>query len=525
MEATTPKWRFVPVFEYGIGWGLGILLSPLLHTLTKNYQHFLMVCLAANLVLCLWLHWGVFESIRWLLSEGKINRAQIELQRACRINNIENGAELAQKIAQVQQQQVRKASQFIEAKQAPARLAQAMQQELETATQELNVLGSAIRRSFALSSSPESPPTPTINILDNVSTTNTGGGAAATSQLVLSPTLARRSFALSGNILPEPTELPPKPLDLIMMDGSCSSREQARHSITTQALIQLALKYSKTIQEQEEGKCFLTQIFHRKLYKLTIVLMLLSIMLETSYFGLIQANKFVGNSVTLNYMTGALGEWVANLLFMLVLWAFSRRVAIILPTLLSALACFGIALAYHLIPDHQPHEGGMNDSVRLNVNEANITGLRDQVDSIILNDNQASNLYTNDGGHHSGNFIGAKDGGAEMVELRETINFCLMTIGKLTIAVTIQVSSTIGMEAYPNNLRQTGLGAIVLVGRLGSICAPFLFNDSSDDKLMFKMTLVVLSAIGMIVCLMVPFFLRDTTDKDLCDRLNDIEED
>lgn len=461
MESTSPRWRFVPVFEYGIGWGLGMMICPFLNDLTKNYRYFLLISLVWQLLMLIWYKYGVFESIRWLLSEGLINQAQIELRRACRFNRVKNGAELAQKIADVQINQLRKASCVIEEKMAPMRLAKALHADEETASQELSVLSSAIRKSFALDS-------PLNGTTLNVDSNNGQQQNNEQQQLV----------------------------ELMIM-GDCGP--QHRNSITTQGLIQLALKYSKTLQQQEEGKFFLMQMFHRKLYKITLTLMLLSLTLETSYYGLLQANKFVGSSINVNYITGAASEWLAAVAYMAIMGAFNRRVALMGPTTMGSIACLCIALTYQLIPNVNTRENAA----------AGFTGAGLDFKTISF-------------GLYAGNSSSPTQ--EDMVQYRDNINFWVMNVGKLAITAAIQVSATIVMEAYPNNLRQSGSGAIVMVGRIGSIVAPFLFNDLSEDKFVLKMTLITIACMGFFTSSLVPFLVRDTTGKELCDRLNEIDD-
>lgn len=518
MESTSPKWRFVPVFQFGFGWGIGVFIVPILNGITRNYQYFLLVSLVWQILMALWLRFGIFESIRWLLSEGKINKAQIELQRACRMNRIKNGTGLAQKIAQVQVQQVRKASLIIAEKTAPISLATDIDQatEPETESREMILLGEAIRRSFGL---------PTL-ANDKSHREENNNAAAKTTQdsnestvnpdltLVLSPTLARKSFSIASEVVSEAQlKLQQQQLNQQSTETSILDKiaPQARQSITTQCLIQLALKYGKNLQQQDEGSFFLVKMFHRKLYKATIVLMMESIMLEMAYYGLLQTKSFIGPNVDLNYMAGALCEWLAAGGYLTILYIFSRKLALILPTMLSALICCGIALSYHLIPN--------NTSSFINSHGNSIEPEERLIEIIAHHKNESiSNSYFTQ-------TRGATTQDDELIRLRESINFWLTTIGKLTVTVSIQVAATISMEYYPNNLRQTACGAIVFMGRVGSVLAPFLFNDLSEEKTVFKITLVSISMFGFIVCFMVPFLLHDTKDKELCDSMNEIKYD
>lgn len=529
MEATPPKLRFVAVFEYGIGWGLGQAMVPFVNDSTKNYQHFLIFLLAFQLALLPWLNFGIFESIRWLISEAKISEAQIELRRACNWNRKTNGAKLAQKIAQVQVQQLRKASCVIETKLAPMRLVEQLE-----ASQELDALGQTIRRSIALNSPPiiREPAAP---LQQQTTEFINGGGDGAHEEshkqhrrlTALSPTLARHSFSLTGSSFGPAT---PTTIDQLSRRSSTNSGggqqqqqqlSEERQSLTTKALVQLALKHSKTIQQMDEGSSFLARMFHRKLYKMTLLLMLASVMLETTYYSLVQANGFVGGSVNLNYYSGAVIEWIGAFVFILVFWAFNRRLALVLPTISASLVCSGIALTYHLIPDSSRKQQQLMQLVLPQDDSwaAAAANSTSRPSSLIVNDSLQFWISP------EGLADGSTDDRRDLLDLREQINFWLMIAGKLSITVAIQIAALIAMEAYPNNLRQSGSGAIVFVGRVGSILAPFLINDTTPERTTFKLTLVALASLGGLISILVPCFLPDNKDQELCDRLNEIPEE
>lgn len=533
MESTSPKLRFIAIFQFGFGWGIGVFLVPNLNNLTKNYQYFLLVTLIWQFVMLIWFHFGVFESIRWLLSEGQINRAQIELQRACRINRVKNGAGLAQKIAQVQVQQVRKASMIIAEKTAPLSLVADFERaDIETSTRELNSLGDAIRRSFAVPNTNDNNEEKEEEEEDKTNAPKEdNSGELQVNQtnlpVVLSPTLARKSISITSEALPAQLQLQKQQLNRQSIEMSVLDRisSQARQSITTQCLIQLALKYGKNLQQQDEGSFFLSKMFHRKLYKATIMLMMESVMLEMAYYGLVQTNGFVGPNMDLNYMAGALSEWIAAGTYLAILYIFSRKIALILPTMISATICLGIALSYHLFPNN----------ININTNNTlfsstmlNSSAVERGVESLVEPGERLYEIIGDQNRIFEPDMSKIGDGFSqnnELIALRETINFWLTIIGKLTVIVAIQVAATITMEYYPNNLRQTACGAIVFVGRAGSVLAPFLFNDSSEEKTVFKVTLLSISVFGFIVCFVVPFLLSDTKDKELCDSMNEIKDD
>lgn len=558
MESTSAKFRFMPIFEYGIGWGLGVIVTPFLYTFTRDYKLFFLATLCAQLAMAPWLHFGVFESIRWLLSEGYTHRAQIELRRACKFNRVKtDSAELAQEIAHMQVQEVRKASRVLHDELAAAKLAKALESELPSATQELDMLSLAIKRSFGFDSCNDSGGEDT-----DTETKNSLRFRAALQrpsinlarkhqqQTPLSPTLARASFSVTAEAAqqPPPQDSLARAAGTIAGAASEPTHEMApserSDSLTAQAIIGLATQYSKSIQQQEEGSCFLAKLFHRKLRKTTLLLMLLSLVYETSYYGFIQTNKFVGSSIQLNYVTGGLSEWLAACLFCLLLASFSRKFALILPTLVAALACLCLALTYHLIPDDVGHISSLLLPSQRGGSAAPQSGLeidlqpsatQDQLDSVTLEDAELvspmpqanylaiDNLSTRAQLATTDTSLQAAQ--QKLIELRDSINFYLMNLGRITMTIGIQVAALIAMEAYPNNLRQSAPGAIILVGRIGSIFAPFLYNDTANNRLVFKATLVSLATIGLLCCLLVPFSLRDIKGKELFDRLNDIKED
>lgn len=514
MEATSPKWRVVATFQYGAGWGMGMLAVPLLNGLVRDYRLFLAILLACQLAMLPWLRWGLFESIRWLLSEGLTGRAQIELRRACCMNRVHTSPKLAKSIAQIQVQQVRRASRLLDEELASARLAQALECKVVTATQELDMLSAAIKRSFGLDDAELGAPA------DDKGPPPLAYGRRQT----LSPTLARRSFSIGAELGAtnqperrqqeagaEPQAHKSRHSVTISMGSS-----QSKNSLTTQALVQLAMQYSKVVEQQQDGACFLIRMFNRKLWKETVILTLLSLMLETAYYGLLQANNFVGTNVDLNYITGAVGEWAAAIVSTVFMLALSRRAALIVPTLVSSLACFGMALAYQLMPDDSSQGLDANSNSYSKPNSSLGPPHQDNI-GILLYDQL-------DVASDAGLQVAAGDLlTADRVQLRHLINLYLMNIGRFSVSVTVEVVSTIAIELYPSNLRQTAPGAIVFVGRVGSIVAPFLFNDPTEDKWVFKSTLVALSAIGILACLLVPFTLRDNKDKELCDHMDEIE--
>jgi len=560
MEAVSPRARFMPTLEYGVGWALGVALVPLVNYFTKDYRLFMVVLLVWQLLMGPWLHWGVFESIRWLLSEGHINRAQIELRRACRMNGIRTDAKLAQDIAQMHAQQVRKASRVIESELAPDKT-------------DLEFVREAIRRSFNANEQPqaakESAPAshqmePNGSRLLETRATSICAG--------LSPTLARKSFSvgIGGQPLPlvvvedvtvgeegrrdsqtggaRRVSLAPPSCELARNDEYPVNRRQSsasdtdsatncfgaqRNSYASQGLIRLAMKYSIAVQQAEEGKFFLVKMFHRKLWRQTVILTLVSVMYESSYYGFVQTNRVVGTRVEWNYLWGALSEGSASLLACAMLALVSRRFSLVSTSLIGALCLFSMAATYHFLPAHRGQPAGQSNETVIDLGQA-LNLAPDQLDSeVILSDSLSLNglNVTNE------TIIVAaplpelmlpslQEGSTveELFQLRQTINMLLMLVGKFVITVGIQIGALIAMECYPNNLRQTAPGTLLFVGRGCSIVVPFLFNDHTESRTVLKLTLVSLGSIGLLVCCLVPWALPDNKDKELCDRMNEIED-
>lgn len=582
MEATSPRFRPVSVVEYGIGWGLGVILVPLINELTLDYRCYMGVLLAWLLSMTPWLHFGVFESIRWLSSEGHLYRAQSELSRVCRFNRVRReGTKLAQEIARIQAQQVRSALRLIEAESAPRQLARLTGLPVGEMARELDLLTAAVRRSFFGSEvdgeewggSENGVPIICIN------------GAA------LSPTLSRLSFTVSptdelvsadqaGPVVavvskvqddlsesskagkpkrrPKGRSLTPRLSQLEAVLGPGASRRS--DSVRQQGLIQMALNYSRLLQQADSGKFFLIQMFHPALWRSTMLLTLISIMYETTYFGLIQANKFVGSDITRNFVIGGLCEWAGCLVSVPMLIFLSRKLSLISTSLLGGLVCFGLALTYHMIPElHQaPHQllmgqqlepgGGASLPVAalasvaglkisddttaqppmLALNGTEVPIKASELDNLINNDDHLESISTLDllmeqmMEQQRANESAANAEQEALLELRDSINFYLISAGKFIIFCGCFVSMTIAMEVFPNNLRQSGLGMIVFMGRVGSIISPFLFNDERPDRLVLKLTLVVLGTIGLLACLLVPFCIKESRDMELRDQMSDV---
>ena len=396
MEATSPRFRYVPIMEYGMGWALNGVITPPLNWLTRDYRLFFGALLAWQLLMIPWLIAGVFESIRWLLSEGHINRAQIELNRACRMNRVQTSARLAQEIARIQAQQLRKASR----KQAGAPLPQ--------------------------------------------------------QQLGANP---------SG---------------------------------------QSPFGWSRTDEHEQESSFFLCQMLHPKLRPTTLLMVLVSIVYETSYYGFIQSNRIVGKSVSLNYLFGLICDLIASCATCFMLARVARKFSLITTTLLGSICCLAMAAVYQFMVNGRGQLAtfeSLKPEARVNLSsltEAPLGGTQ-QVLAGGLDQENLNNL-------------------------RQWLLLAIMLVGRFMIVIGIQVGAAIAMESYPNNLRQTGPGAILFFGRSCSIAAPLLFNDPSADKLMLKLTLLALGLTGLLVCCLIPMAIRDNKDKDLCDRLDEIED-
>lgn len=477
-----------------------MLTCPLITNLTMNYEDALKLMLAAQLALLVWMHFGVHESIRWLLSEGQITRAQIELQRACQTNRIQNGGKLAHKIAQIQQEQMRRASDIIDDKLNEFKLeptsiivssSQADDPNSEPAGdqkgvslqhKQLSIMSEAIKRSRApaIGSNKQELESAAIGAPQE-DALSIAASCNSHTLSVLSPTLTRRSFSLKNT----PTGDGFVDLDWEQRRQDERTTElvlsriapENRNSLASRSLVELAIRYSRRVEQEQDGFCFVTKLFHPKLYKITITLSIISVMSEFAYYGLVQASTLVGSDADLNYVATGLSEWLADSTYILLMWAFSRRVSLIGPSCVCALCCLGMAATFQLLPYSH------------NLNTLAVP---------------AMNYETTVG------------------ELRELINFWLMTIGKLSISVIILAFFTVTLEVFPNNLRNTALGCMSLAGRAGCIVAPILFDDTSEDKLVLRCSLIGVASVGLLGSLMAAKYQPETKNCELRDHINDV---
>lgn len=499
--------------QYSLGWAVGMMLVPALHAFTPNYRHLFLISLVMQLFMLLWLSMGVFESVRWLLSEGKVNRAQMELQRACKMNKRADGAQLARQIARVQMQMLRDASRVIELEQTPAKLARVVGRGPDEVARELLQLRTGLRQSFGIESQIKSGRASPIKRSRKRQPSEAHDKKPHTCR-TLSPTLARimhtgclrRSCDARCSQANMAANLPTQQ----QQQQRAASIADSKTMMSAQTIAHMTLACAKTLQQAEEGSCFIVSLFHAKLYKLTLTMMLVSVTIEAAYFGLLQATRFVGSSVSLNYISGALVELLATSIFGLLIWTLSRRMAIVVPTLCTGLICACMALTYQLLPDtdelksvefvaHDVANLLMQPMVK--ASQANATMLaRTGIEDAPVDDIQT-----------------------DWSHLRHSINFWLMNAGKLSATVAIQIVATISMEVYPNNLRQTGSGLIVLVGRVASIWAPFLFVDHTlAGRVVLQCTLCLLACLAGLSCAALSRYMHDYKHRDLCNKLTDI---
>lgn len=437
MEATSAKLRPLSVFQFGLGWSLGMACCVLLSNWTRNYKLTLAIALAWQLLLAVWSHLTIFESIRWLLDEGRLTRAQVELQRVCRINGVQNGAKLAAKIAQIQLEQV--------------------QQE-----------------------------TPDL-ILDN-------------SQPVVVD-LSRQETNLPQQVSSRKEAI----REIIWRN----MKPEDQSSATAQGLVHLALDQScqyqprKQAKRQLESSNFVAKLFHPDYYKLSISLVLVNIMTEVGYYGLVQTHSIVGLNVDVNYLSGTASEWAADLTYLLVLFYLSRRFALLLPGLLAVFVLLGIVVNHQLLP-----LSTSSDSMLLTGHNQNN---HSSTTSTILPDNIQVDSRI------SVAFVKLTGNNLQIYKLRELINFWLITVGKLAISVTSLVATTVAAEVFPSNLRQTAVGAMVFGARICSILSPFLFQDLSLNKHQMQATLLVTSSLGLFGIVLSFWHVKNMKHKDLAE--------
>ncbi|CAG2100135.1 unnamed protein product [Medioppia subpectinata] len=96
----------------------------------------------------------------------------------------------------------------------------------------------------------------------------------------------------------------------------------------------------------------------------------------------------------------------------------------------------------------------------------------------------------------------------------------LALVGKYGISSSWNVIQIHGSEIYPTVVRNIAVGVASVVGRVGSISAPFMGNLASVTSLTFVMVLYgVLTAVGAVLVL----YLPETKDKEIPDTLEEAE--
>ena len=88
MELVTPQYRALAGFVIEAFWATGVILLALI---AKYIQHWRYIQLAINIptIATLFYIWIVPESVRWLLSRGKLNEAEKILKRIASCNGIQ----------------------------------------------------------------------------------------------------------------------------------------------------------------------------------------------------------------------------------------------------------------------------------------------------------------------------------------------------------------------------------------------------------------------------------------------------
>ncbi|KAG9509384.1 Solute carrier family 22 member 15-like protein [Fragariocoptes setiger] len=207
-------------------------------------------------------------------------------------------------------------------------------------------------------------------------------------------------------------------------------------------------------QLKQETQLGIARMFHKQLRTTTVMLCLVSMVSESYYYGLLAANAFVGTSVVFNYMSGTVMELLSVAQYFVTLSLMTRRLALASQLLVASLCVLAMALTYQFM---------------------------------------------------SGN-------------LRETINLVLLSLAKITSSTVLETLITIALESYPTNLRQTGSGFCLAVGRVTAMLAPFMFQFD------IKLALAALGIAGLVIGSVAPLALRETKNQPLVDHLQDLEE-
>ncbi|XP_038050723.1 organic cation transporter protein-like [Patiria miniata] len=89
MEMFSPEKRTLAGCLTGVAWGVGVaLVTPFAYYL-RDWRHMQIAISVPFLVAVPFMMWASFESVRWLMSKGRMQAAEKVLHRIARLNNIE----------------------------------------------------------------------------------------------------------------------------------------------------------------------------------------------------------------------------------------------------------------------------------------------------------------------------------------------------------------------------------------------------------------------------------------------------
>ncbi|RWS23965.1 organic cation transporter protein-like protein [Leptotrombidium deliense] len=93
MESVGPEYRTITGIAYQFGWTTGYVLLPGIAYLTRNFRHMIIAMTVPEILWLFWLY-RIPESIRWQLTNNKLEDAKKSVMNAVRTNNMPmDGAE------------------------------------------------------------------------------------------------------------------------------------------------------------------------------------------------------------------------------------------------------------------------------------------------------------------------------------------------------------------------------------------------------------------------------------------------
>ena len=85
MESCGPKYRDTIVVLSGIGWVVGYAIVPGLAYWLQDYRYMQLVSVIVLVLMVFWYYY-MFESPRWLITNGYVDRAEHTLRKALNMN-------------------------------------------------------------------------------------------------------------------------------------------------------------------------------------------------------------------------------------------------------------------------------------------------------------------------------------------------------------------------------------------------------------------------------------------------------